>query len=284
MQAGRLRSQKKKDGAAMSGMMFDLDGVIYNSETPIEGAAQTIAWVQREEIPYPFVTNTSSRGHTALVEKLFRFGIRTEPDRLWTPCIAAAEWLRNQQNGLTALFVAPKAREEFSGIPCIKEDAETGAKYVVVGDMGEHWDFHTLNRAFRLLHSNPESILIALGMTRFWLAQDGIRLDAAPFVTALEYATGKKALVLGKPAETFYQKAVGKLELPPCEITMFGDDILTDIGGAKKAGMNTVLLRTGKFRESDLEGAVAPDAVLNSIQDVPAWWKIKQRAQPGFCS
>jgi len=266
----------------MSGMLFDLDGVIYNSETPIEGAAQTIAWIQREEIPHLFVTNTSSRGRSALVEKLLRFGIQTDPDRLWTPCVAAAEWLRNQRNGLAALFVAPKALEEFNGIPCVEEEAETGAKYVVVGDMGEHWDFRTLNRAFRLLHSNPESILIALGMTRFWLAQDGIRLDAAPFVAALEHATGKKALVLGKPAESFYQTAVEKLALPPCEITMFGDDILTDIGGAKKAGLNTVLLRTGKFQESDLEGPVTPDAVLNSIRDIPAWWKIQQIAHAGF--
>jgi phospholysine phosphohistidine inorganic pyrophosphate phosphatase len=261
----------------MSGMLFDLDGVIYNSETLIEGAAQTIAWVQREEIPYLFVTNTSSRGRTALVEKLLQFGIRTEPDRLWTPCIAAAEWLRKRPDGLAAFFVAPKARQEFNGIPCIKEEAETGAKYVVIGDMGVHWDYLTLNRAFRLLHSNPESILIALGMTRFWLAQDGIRLDAAPFVTALEHATGKKALVLGKPAESFYQAAVEKLSLPPSEITMFGDDILTDIGGAKKAGMNAVLLRTGKFQQSDLESEVTPDVVLNSIRDIPAWWKIKQR-------
>jgi phospholysine phosphohistidine inorganic pyrophosphate phosphatase len=266
----------------MSGMLFDLDGVIYNAETPIEGAAQTIAWVQREEIPHLFVTNTSSRGRTALVEKLLRFGIRTEPDRIWTPCIAAAEWLRNQPDGLTALFVAPKAREEFSGVPCVKEEAETGAKYIVLGDMGEHWDYLTLNRAFRLLHSNPEAILIALGMTRFWQAQDGIRLDAAPFVVALEYATGKKALVLGKPAESFYRTAVERLSLSPSEITMFGDDILTDIGGAKKAGMNTVLLRTGKFQQSDLEGEITPDAVLNSIRDIPAWWKIKRRAHPGF--
>jgi phospholysine phosphohistidine inorganic pyrophosphate phosphatase len=270
------------DKIAMSGMLFDLDGVIYNAETPIEGAAQTIAWVQREEIPHLFVTNTSSRGRVELVEKLLRFGIRTEPDRIWTPCIAAAEWLRNQPNGLAALFVAPKARREFSGIPCVKEEAETDAKYVVMGDMGEHWDYLTLNRAFRLLHSDSESILIALGMTRYWQAEDGIRLDAAPFIAALEHATGKKALVLGKPAESFYRNAIERLSLPPSEITMFGDDILTDIGGAKQAGMNTVLLRTGKYRQSDLEGEIIPDAVLNSIRDIPAWWKIKRRAHPGF--
>jgi phospholysine phosphohistidine inorganic pyrophosphate phosphatase len=259
----------------MQGLLFDLDGVIYNAETPIAGAAQTIAWVQQEQIPYMFVTNTTSRGRVVLVEKLLQFGIQTEPETIWTPCIAAAEWLRKQQDGAAALFVGPKAREEFTGIPCIAEEAETGAQYIVVGDMGEHWDYLTLNRAFRLLHANPESMLIALGMTRFWLAQDGIRLDAAPFIAALEHATGKKALVLGKPAASFYQAAADKLSLSPAEITMFGDDILTDIAGAQKAGMNAVLLQTGKFRPSDLQGPVTPDAVLNSVRDIPAWWKQK---------
>lgn len=265
-------SSAGREENSMRGILFDLDGVIYNSETPIAGAAATIAWAQKEGIPHLFVTNTSSRGRMALVEKLHRFGIQTEENRILTPCAAAAEWLRNQKNGLTALFVDPKAREEFSEIPCLSEEAETGAQYVVIGDMGDGWDFHTLNRAFRLLHSNPEATLIALGMTRFWFAQDGIRLDAAPFVAALEHATGKKALVLGKPADSFFRMAIDRLHLPASEIIMIGDDVVTDIEGAQKAGLQAVLLRTGKFRPSDLDGTVMPNAVLNSIRDVPEWW------------
>jgi ribonucleotide monophosphatase NagD (HAD superfamily) len=53
---------------------------------------------------------------------------------------------------------------------------------------------------------------------------------------------------------------------------MVGDDIETDIAGAQLAGMRAALVRTGKFRESDLEGSVKPDAVLNSVADLTAWW------------
>jgi ribonucleotide monophosphatase NagD (HAD superfamily) len=109
-------------------------------------------------------------------------------------------------------------------------------------------------------------------MTRFWRASDGIRLDVAPFVAALERATGRRALVLGKPANPFFQSAVGHLGLPAQEIVMFGDDIETDIAGAQKAGLKGVLLRTGKFRPADLEGKIKPDAVLDSIADLPNWW------------
>jgi len=53
---------------------------------------------------------------------------------------------------------------------------------------------------------------------------------------------------------------------------MLGDDIETDIGGAQHAGLKGVLVRTGKFRPSDLDGQVRPWLVLDSIAELPAWW------------
>ncbi|MDR1727259.1 MAG: TIGR01458 family HAD-type hydrolase [Acidobacteriota bacterium] len=260
----------------MNGILFDLDGVVYNSETPIAGAAEALARIRERGIPHLFVTNTSSRGREALVEKLGRFGIPTAAEQIVTPCVAAAEWLRTRQAGQAgdsaALFLAPKARADFSGVRCLPEDAESGARFVVVGDMGERWDYRSLNRAFRLLHSDPESVLVALGMTRFWLGEDGLRLDAAPFVAALECATGRRAVVLGKPAASFFGLAVQKLGVPASEVAMVGDDIVTDIGGAKRAGLKAILLRTGKYRPADLDGVAdgdRPDAVLDSIRDLP---------------
>ena len=53
---------------------------------------------------------------------------------------------------------------------------------------------------------------------------------------------------------------------------MVGDDVRTDVEGAQRAGLTGVLVRTGKFSPSDLEGEVSPDAVLDSIADLPQWW------------
>ena len=51
---------------------------------------------------------------------------------------------------------------------------------------------------------------------------------------------------------------------------MVGDDLEADIAGAKGCGLNTILVRTGKFREETLDEAlVKPDAVVDSIGDVP---------------
>lgn len=256
----------------MRGILFDMDGVLYNSEEPIAGARETLAWARERGIPYLFLTNTTSRSRRVLVEKLGRFGIPARVEEILTPCSAAAGWLKAHVRGAAALFVRPAALEEFEGVEWLPEDAESGAAAVVVGDLGEHWDYRLLNRAFRLLHANPDAALVALGMTRFWQAADGLRLDAGPFVAALEFATGRKAVVLGKPAREFYDAAAEKLGLAAGEIVMVGDDVETDIAGAQAAGLKTVLVKTGKFRPRDVEGPVQADAVLGSVADVPGWW------------
>jgi HAD superfamily hydrolase (TIGR01458 family) len=257
----------------MRAVLFDMDGVLYNSEEAIPGAAETLAWLHERQVPYLFVTNTTSRGRDALAEKLARFGIPAGPNQIMTPCEAAADWLRSQDYASVALFLRPAARAAFEGLDCLPDDAESGARYVVVGDLGSAWDFQTLNRAFRLLHANPAATLIALGMTRYWRAPDGLSMDVAPFVVALENASGRAALVFGKPAAAFFHAAAERLGLAAGEILMVGDDIESDIAGAQSAGMQAALVRTGKFRSLDLDGPVTPDAVLDSVADLPEWWE-----------
>jgi HAD superfamily hydrolase (TIGR01458 family) len=254
------------------GILFDLDGVLYNAGQPIAGAAETVTWARAQGIPHLFVTNTTSRPRSALVDKLAGFGIETDESRIHTPAMAAVSWFRSQERGEVALFVRPPARIDFKGLALLPDEAEQGASYVVVGDLGEAWDYCTLNRAFRLLHHNPRATLIALGMTRYWQADSGIALDVAPFVVALEHATDRKAVVLGKPAKPFFAAAVQQLGLTPAEIVMVGDDVQADIAGAHAAGLKSVLVKTGKFHPKDLAGDVRPDVVIDSIADLPAWW------------
>jgi ribonucleotide monophosphatase NagD (HAD superfamily) len=79
-------------------------------------------------------------------------------------------------------------------------------------------------------------------------------------------------VVCGKPAEPFFHAAAAKLGLAASEILMIGDDIDIDVGGAQRAGLHGALVRTGKFRSGDLNHAVKPDVVLESIGTLPGWW------------
>jgi HAD superfamily hydrolase (TIGR01458 family) len=121
--------------------------------------------------------------------------------------------------------------------------------------------------------ADPQPVLIALGMSRYAQGRDGLVLDVAPFIKALEHAADCEAVVMGKPANAFFDAAVRKLGTSAAEVVMIGDDIRGDVGGAQAAGLAGVLVRTGKFRPKDLEGEVRPDAVLDSVADLPQWWE-----------
>ena len=252
-------------------MLLDLDGVVYVGDSPVPGAADVVEWLAREDIPFRFLTNTSSRPRASIVEKLSGMGIPASDDDILTPAVAARSWLQEHSRGRPALFVPAATASEFAELDPLPDDAEEGAGAVVVGDLGEAWDFATFNRAFRLLMAEPRPTLVALGLTRYWRADDGLRLDAGAFVRALEYAAGTTAMVMGKPDQAFYQTAVDGLGLPADDVVMVGDDIRSDVEGAQRAGLTGVLVRTGKFTPADLEGDVTPDAVLGSIADLPDW-------------
>lgn len=257
----------------MAAVLFDLDGVLYEGGRSIAGAAEAIGWFKDARIPHLFLTNTTSRPRSALVAKLAEYGLEIEQRQLLTPCVAARKWLKANVDGSVALFVPQSTREEFGGLDVLADDAESGAAALVLGDLGAEWNFATLNRAFRLLMTEPRPALVALGMTRYWLAPGGLQLDVAPFVAALEHATGCKAVVVGKPAAAFFEAAMQLIGEAPGAIVMVGDDIKGDIGAAQGAGLRAVLVRTGKYRTSDLEQGITPDGVLDSIATLPQWWE-----------
>jgi ribonucleotide monophosphatase NagD (HAD superfamily) len=89
---------------------------------------------------------------------------------------------------------------------------------------------------------------------------------------SLEHAADCEAVVMGKPADAFFDAAVKKLQTSRQQTVMVGDDIRGDVGGAQAAGLKGVLVRTGKYRPKDLEGDVRPDSVLDSVADLPRWW------------
>jgi phospholysine phosphohistidine inorganic pyrophosphate phosphatase len=244
-----------------SAFLFDLDGVFYNDTLPIPGGAEVIAQLRTQGVPFRFVTNTTSKGRVSLAKKLQSYGIIAEPHEIFCPAVAAAAFLR-EQNASGVFFTTVDTRAEFDGV---RED-QRQPDYVVLGDLGDDWSYAKLNQVLRYLLNGAQ--LIALGMSRYWHANDGPRLDVGPIASAFTYTTGQQPIVLGKPSADFFRLAVHDMGLEPEQCTMVGDDIVTDIGGAQSAGMQTILVRTGKFRSADLDGKITPDLIVESIADL----------------
>jgi HAD superfamily hydrolase (TIGR01458 family) len=256
------------------GLLIDLDGVVYLGDEAVPGAREAIAWLEDRGVRHLFVTNTTSRPREAIVERLARLGIAVAADEILAPPGAAASWLAERGYRRVCLLVPEATASAFAAFDSVAVDAAEagGVDAVVVGDLGRQWTYERLNSAFRLLMARPAPKLVALGMTRYWHAPDGLRLDTAPFVMALSHASGIEPVVLGKPSPEFFAAAIERLDLPAGACTMIGDDIAADIGGAQAAGLKGILVKTGKFRSADLEGAIEPDLVIDSLADLPRRW------------
>lgn len=260
-------------GVKTRAVMIDMDGVLYQGERVVPGAREALDWLDSNKISYLFVTNTTSRPRSALIEKLAQLDIQADARHILTPPIAATRWLTEYVSGPVALFVPHATLTEFEHLDIVDSQTTDPVAAVVIGDYGECWTFEALNRAFRWLMHESKPVLVALGMTRYWRAEDGLRLDTAPFVKALEYATDRKAVVLGKPDATFFKVALGQLDVTASETLMIGDDIRSDIDGAQKLGIRGLLVKTGKFRAEDITQGIKPVAVLESFADLPLWWQ-----------
>lgn len=254
--------------ASPGAFLFDLDGTLYTDAGPVPGAVDALADLRRRGVPFRYVTNTTRRSRRLLAERLAGYGFTVEPGEIVTAVMAGVALLAARGVRRVAAYVAPETAEDFARFDLAGEHPEA----VVVGDMGDAWDFAKLNRAFHQLMDGAD--LLALQRDRYWLRGDALALDAGPFVAALEYATGKTAALCGKPSAAFYRTALAALPPPavvaPRDVVMVGDDLWGDVEGAQRAGLSAWMVRTGKFRADVVAASgIAPDRIIASVADLP---------------
>lgn len=254
-------------GSPPQAVLLDLDGVLYVGDEPIAGAREAVARVRERVGAVRFVTNTTTRPRAVIHARLGELGFRAAEDELLTPAALAVRHCRARGHRRVGLIMNEAVAADFAALERV--EGETGADAVIVGDLGEEFAFAPLNRAFRLIMDGAE--LVALQKNRFWLTPSGLSLDAGAFVAALEYAGGCEAVVVGKPAPAFFATALEDLGVPAGRALMVGDDVESDVGGAQRAGLRGVLVRTGKYREDTVRASgIAPDHTIGSIAELPA--------------
>jgi HAD superfamily hydrolase (TIGR01458 family) len=247
-----------------NGVLLDLDGTLYDIDQIIAGAPEAVSTLRSAGIPLRFVTNTSRMSRREVREYLRKLGIMAEREEIFTTTVGAASWLLNHGIERGALCLPKGTREDFGQLTIDEDTPEA----VVVGDLGRDWSFELLNRAFRWLIGG--AVLVATHRNRYWRTEAGLTLDAGPFIVALEYATGLQATTVGKPNPEFFQFAAESMGLSPHQVVMVGDDIVNDVAGIQGLGGKGILVRTGKFRKTDLTNReTQPDLVLDSIADLP---------------
>ena len=255
----------------MPAYLFDLDGTVYQGEAAIPGAPALIARLRSERTPFRFVTNTTSKPRSAIVARLRSYGFTLEEDEIFTALRAGVALAKEMGCDSITPLVPPASLEDVDGLELIggtsgrASSGKTGCRAVVVGDLGALWSFSLVQEAFDALMQG--ACFIALSRDRYWMSATGLTIDCGAFVSGLEYASGVKSVLAGKPSAAFYHAAVRSLDLPQdSEVIMIGDDLASDVGGAQDAGYRGYLVQTGKFKPETLAAsAVRPDRILASV-------------------
>jgi HAD superfamily hydrolase (TIGR01458 family) len=256
--------------SSTKGILFDLDGVLYVGSSPIEGAIEAIANIRASGVPCRFVTNTSTLSLASLHKKIQQLGFSIPDDEIISAPQAALLYLQQLEDPVCHFLLADDVKQDFAQF----RQSNTAAEYIIVGDIGSAWSYELLNEVFNCLMQGAK--LIAIHKNRFWQTERGLQMDIGGFIDGLEYASGTKAMIIGKPSKDFFQIALDHMGLQANQAVMIGDDIDADIGGAQQAGLKGVLVRTGKYRKNyAAASAVTPDLTIDSVSALPTALKIQ---------
>jgi HAD superfamily hydrolase (TIGR01450 family) len=300
------------------GLLLDLDGVLVQRGEAIPSAVEAMEQLEAIGLPYRILTNASLVSRRTLALRLGVLGFGIPEERIITALSAAAAHMRRAfADRPIYLLATPDARREFAG-QWLVSHAEAdrpgmAVDAVVIGDSPEELTYANLNRAFRFLREG--AAFVAVHRNPWWTTEAGPTIDAGLFVAGLEYATGRTATVAGKPSVALFLEAASEVaaaaatdrpaavhrtadadadpgasgtvgagaapapDMPPAGIVMVGDDLLTDVAGGCAAGLETVLVLTGKSSLDDVAQAargeppasgepIVPTAVAPSIEAV----------------
>ena len=244
--------------------LIDINGVLYSGNVAIPGAVETIERLRKRKDNFRFISNSTQNCKASVVKKLNDFGFTIYEHEIFGAPGAAIKFIKNSDKKRIFLLTTGDVHKDFLNGGLIID--ETNVNFVVVGDAGNDFTYEKMNNAFRAVIDGAE--IIAMEKDRYWLGDDNkLTLSAGPFVSALEYATGKEAILVGKPSKDFFKLALDDMNAKPGETYIIGDDIFTDIAGGKKAGMKTILVKTGKYRKDAIESSgIKPDRIIESIE------------------
>jgi HAD superfamily hydrolase (TIGR01458 family) len=245
-----------------NGVMFDIDGVLEFQGKAYPGAVELLGSLRKKGITIRILSNSTLKSRKVCTERLNRHGFGVTQEEVITASWATARYLRTLKPKSCWVMLKGKGIEEFREFKMDEEAPE----YIVLGDYREEFKFENMNKALKLLLQGtglivmiPEKVDHSLG---------GVELTVGAYGKMLEDAAGINATYIGKPSPYMFDSALDSMGIDRAGVLMVGDRVSTDIVGARQAGIPSVLVKTGEFKEGDLSGDVQPDYVVNAITEI----------------
>lgn len=265
---------------AVGGVLFDIDGVLVTSWSPLPGAPETLRTLAEHQVVRSYLTNTTTRTRRQIAAALCAAGMDVRPDEVITAAVLTADYVRTHHPGARCFLVnSGQIAEDMPGIDIVDSaDYDDGTvpetpDVVLLGGAGPEYSHLTLSRVYEWMTQGVP--VVAMHRSTAWTTRDGLRIDTGMYLIGMEQTSGRKATAVGKPAPAGFLASAARLGVDPEEMYMVGDDLNNDVLPAQVVGMTGVLVRTGKFRQDTLdrwaadEFAMQPNHVIDSVAELP---------------
>jgi HAD superfamily hydrolase (TIGR01458 family) len=232
------------------GLLLDVEGVLVGDKRyqPVAGAVEFVYQARAAGCPLRLITNNTTDDKPAIIAKLTRAGFDFTLDELHTCTEAAVRRLRELHVQRCLVIGADALRQMFVDAGFEVVDAREVAA-VVVG-LDTRLTYERLRLACDAIVSHHAAFL-ALHRNRLYTDAAGrVSPSVGPIVAAIEYATQTKPVVLGKPSPDYFQQALDDMNLPPADVLVVSDDPFSDLAGARRMGMPTAFVLSGKYRDA----------------------------------
>ena len=255
---------KEKLLAGKDLFLFDLDGVFYRgkeSRVKIGGTA-AVAEIRKRGKRLCILTNNSTDTTETVMKRLQEAGIAVEEGEVMTSASLTSDYLLQRHGTVDYFLVGERGLEKEMERKGHRRTLTEDADFVVVG-LDRSLTYEKLDRAAAAVRNGAR--IVATHAARLYMYRDGPAVATGPIVRALEYATRSRATVIGKPSPLMFKIALDKFNCPSGRAVMIGDQVETDLMGAKRAGLDYILVTSGVDKEP---GNTTPLAVLPNVDSI----------------
>ncbi len=249
--------------------LLDMDGTIYLDNDLFDGTLDFLNYVKESGGKYLFVTNNSSKGTSAYVEKLRKIGIEACEDDFLTSTDATILYLNTNYPGKKFYVMGTKSftKQLSDAGVCVTTELSDDIFGLVISNDTE-LNFKKLDDASRLLTRGVEAY-IATNPDWVCPTSYGYVPDCGSFAEMLCRATGKKPRFIGKPQPEMLLLAMEKYGYTKDESVMIGDRVYTDIASGCNAKIDTVFVLSGEGTRLDAENSdTKPTYIFEGIRRV----------------
>jgi 4-nitrophenyl phosphatase len=252
-------------------VLLDADGVLWRGSEPIPSLNQFFNTLRQIGVSWGVVTNNGTKTVQDLVQKLDAFGVKADPATIVTSATATADYLTRELGPSSKVYVVGE-----SGVKSAINDAHftvfddgnapATVDAVVVG-IDRDITYAKLDNAARLIREGAR--FIATNTDATFPTPEGLSPGAGTIVAAVTTASGTEPTIIGKPSSPIFETSLHRLSAQIPSTIAVGDRLETDILGANRLGIRSILVLTGVSQSDDVQASgIQPDLILPDIGDL----------------